>query len=255
MNPIPAIVLAGGKSSPEMIAVTGVSNRALTPIDGKPMVAHILDALRGSEFVDTIVVVGDNIPLEENILHHSDQGGLVDNIFAGMDAVGATYKVLVSTSDIPFIRPEMVTDFIKEALKMDADLIYPIVPVQKCSDRFPGIHRTSVALREGRFTGGNMMLLNAAFFRSKRDIITAVYDARKSPMRLASMLGVETILRLIAAMIFLPSALSVSQLEQTASRMLGGKAQAYISPWPEIATDIDKPEDILALQAIQLKSS
>ncbi len=252
MNPIPAIVLAGGKSSPEMIAATGVSNRALTIIDGEPMVTHIINALSGSEFVDNIVVVGDNIPVTDNILRHPDQGGLVDNIFAGMDVLNVVDRVLVSTSDIPFIRPEMITDFIEAGLKLNADLIYPIVPVGKCTDRFPGIHRTSVALREGRFTGGNMMLLNASFFRSKRDIITAAYAARKSPIRLASMMGMDIILRLLAAMTLFPSALSLNHLERTASRMLDGNAKSYISPWPEIATDIDKPEDIMALKTFQI---
>ena len=38
--------------------------------------------------------------------------------------------------------------------------------------------------------------------------------------------------------------LSISHLEQRFCELLGIKARAIISPYPELANDVDKPEDI-----------
>jgi hypothetical protein len=37
-------------------------------------------------------------------------------------------------------------------------------------------------------------------------------------------------------------------LERAVGRLLGGTAKAYVSPYPEIATDIDKPSDLAAIE-------
>ena len=48
------------------------------------------------------------------------------------------------------------------------------MPVDLCYLRFPGVKRTSLRLREGRFTGGNAMLVNGAFLMAHRERIAPV---------------------------------------------------------------------------------
>ena len=54
-----------------------------------------------------------------------------------------------------------VQDFLKQTEAVEADAYYPVIPEADCVKAFPGAERTYVTLPEGRFTGGNMMLLNA----------------------------------------------------------------------------------------------
>jgi hypothetical protein len=37
---------------------------------------------------------------------------------------------------------------------------YPLVSAKLCREQYPQLHRTFFTLREGRFTGGNLVLVN-----------------------------------------------------------------------------------------------
>jgi GTP:adenosylcobinamide-phosphate guanylyltransferase len=245
---IPAVVLAGGTVKPEIARMTGVSNRALIPIGGRTMLECVVDALHGSGLISEIIVVGD-LPVSPEYRSVSDQGDFVGNLFGGIEAAGKAEYVLVTTVDVPFVTGEVIEDFVREARMLGSDVAYPVVPVEKCYERFPGVKRTAIGLREGRFTGGNMMLTRPDFLISHRERIASGYAARKAPLKLAMMLGIGTVARLVLSLAGIRSALNLPVLERAAGRLLGGTARAYISPYPEIATDIDRPGDLEAIAA------
>ena len=96
-----------------------------------------------------------------------------------------------------------------------------------------------------------MMLLRPGFLLDHRELISDCYAARKSPMKLAAMLGVDIIFRLIISQMCCPGLLTLDRLQNAASHMIDGKIRACITPWAEIATDIDKPEDIAATHKLK----
>jgi hypothetical protein len=59
-----------------------------------------------------------------------------------------------------------------------------------------------------------------------------------------------TLLRFGLTLAGLPGLLTIERLEQTGSRLVGGRVRALISPYPEIATDIDNPDDLQALSQV-----
>ncbi len=242
------VVLAGGKNSAEMAAATGVENRALTPLGTRPMLDYVTSALRGTSAVGDIYVVGE-VPAGPN--YHGVRGGatLLDNLMAGVQAAeagGGGDRVLISTSDIPFLTPAAVEDFLMRATQSGADLCCSFVPVELCYARFPDMKRTAVKLREGSLTLGNLMLVNPHFLRTHQETIARAYAARKSPVQVARLLGPGLLARLLLAQFLAPSLLTVGALEQSVSRLLGGGARAagIRSEYPEIGTDVDKPEDV-----------
>lgn len=243
---VPAVVLAGGKAKPEIEAATGQTNRALIPVNGVTMLSRVVRALRESASVDSITVVGD-VPDSSDYVRLPDGGGFVENVFAGVDSRAGAGHVLVSTSDVPFLTSESVDDLVRRGIALEADVVYPIVPVADCYARYPGIKRTAARLREGEFTGGNLMLVRAMFMREQRDRLALAYALRKSPVRLAFMLGIGTILRFAAARLISPRLLALHHAEAAGSRFIGGTARALISPYPELATDIDSVEDLVAI--------
>jgi hypothetical protein len=246
---IPAVVLAGGQAKPEIVAATGQTNRALIPIDGRPVISYVIEALRQAESIGEAIVVGD-LPPDPSYTSLPDTQDFAGNLFSGLEQAGGSDYTLISTVDIPFITGDVVEDFVTHARATGADIIYPIVHVGACYERFPGVKRTAWPLREGKFTGGNMVLARTEFMLSHRQRIMEAYEARKTPLRLAMMLGLGTVLRALGARKINPNLLSVAQLERAAGRLLGGTAKAYVSPYPEIATDIDKPSDLEAIKAV-----
>jgi molybdopterin-guanine dinucleotide biosynthesis protein A len=247
---VPVVVLAGGKAKPEMQAATGQTNRALVVVNGKPLLHHVVDALRASEVVGEIVVVGD-VPDSEVYARLPDQGDFVSNVAAGVAAFASAPFVLITTSDLPFLTGDIVTHFItasrERAETSGAAFVWPVVPVAACYARFPGVKRTALRLREGAFTGGNLMLARPERLLSQKQRIADAHAARKSVLRLAVILGPGTLLRLALSQLLSPALLTLPYLESRVSRLLGVPARALISDSAEIATDLDRPSDFGAI--------
>jgi len=110
------VVLAGGKNKTEMLELSGVSNRALTPLGTRTMLDYVTKALHHSPIVGQIYVVGE-VPPSDNYTQISGGTTLIENLLAGLQAAqksGHSERILVSTSDIPFLTPESVEDFVRQ---------------------------------------------------------------------------------------------------------------------------------------------
>ncbi len=242
---INALVLAGGKNSREMAALAGTENRALTPLGTQAMLDYVVAALAAAPSVGRIFVVGD-VPESAAYARVAPQDTLIGNLRAGLDSAGGGARVLVSTSDIPFLTAEAAEDFAVRALATGADLCCSYVPLAACTAAYPEMKRTAVRLAEGRFTLGNLMLVSPEFLSRNEAAIAAAYAARKSPAQVARLLGVGLLLRLAGAQMISPKLLGVRALEAAVGRVLGGRAAGICSAYAEIGTDIDKPADAAA---------
>ena len=251
---LPCVVLAGGRAKPDMVALTGQSNRSQVTVRGKTLLRHVVDALQSAgqagKPLGPIAVVG-NVPSDAAYTVVADTDDFVGNVFAGLACFPDAPYVLIATSDLPFLTGEVVGEFARGAYALahaeQADIIYPIVPVALCYERFPGVKRTALRLREGRFTGGNLVLARPGFLLAHHARIADAYAARKTPLRLAAMLGVGMIGRLALSQKVHPGLLTVPLLEARAGKLLGGRARAYLSQSPELATDLDRPSDFEAV--------
>ncbi len=253
-TPLPTVILAGGKAKPEMQAVTGMADRSQVVVAGKTLLRHVVDGVRtageGGGPLGPIVVVG-NPPISSDYACVSDTGDFVGNLFAGLRAFPDAPFVLIATSDLPFVTGAEVGAFVRAALAHahahNADLVWPVVPVALCYERYPGVRRTALKVREGHFTGGNLALVRPKFLLAQHDRVAGAYAARKSPLKLAVMLGIETVTRLLLSQKVAPSLLTIPFLEARVGALLGGSTRAIIVNLPEIATDLDRPSDFDAV--------
>jgi GTP:adenosylcobinamide-phosphate guanylyltransferase len=244
---IDAVVLAGGKNSDAMRAATGVENRAMVRLGDETMLDYVLSALRSSDNIEKVIVVGE-VPEPEGCCVVSPGATLVDNLFRGLAHANQTRPVLTVTSDIPFLTPAAVNDFVHQALATKADFCYPIIPLFLCKQQYPQMQRTSLKVKEGTFTGGNLILLNPRTLADQHGTILSAYASRKSPLKLGQMVGLGLTMRLLLSQTFSPRLISVPDLEAGVSALLGCRAAAVITHYPEIGTDIDKPEDVKIAQ-------
>ncbi len=254
-----ALILAGGKLSPDLARVAeGVANRALIPLaPGRVMLDYVVEALqegfaRSQDGGGRILLAGDDIPLPAGCAAVPGGETLVDTLLNGVAALAPDEtRLLVATADIPFLTPDAVRDLLQRADSIrDADFAYPIVEAARCRERFPEMKRTTLRIKEGEFTGGNLVLLNPAFLRQHQQVIRDAYARRKDVPRLAMLLGPSLLLRLLLSRVS-PNMLQIAHLESAVGRLIGGaKARAIITSYAEIGVDIDKPEDVLIARGV-----
>ncbi|MBT9138706.1 MAG: 2-phospho-L-lactate guanylyltransferase [Syntrophomonadaceae bacterium] len=237
------VILAGGGKEKELIEYTGLPNKAFIPIHGKPMLAYVLEALKKTGEVGRVVVVGpikELAPLIERygIIAVPEARNVPENLRNGVAVLQPRAHFLIVAADLPFLKAEAVSSFIKQCKPYEWDFYYPIVSKEDNERRFPGVKRTYVKLRDGTFTGGNLFLLNPASLNNALSRLEQVFSLRKSPIKLAGLLGSKFIFR------FILRQLTLSELEARFSVLFALSGKAVVTSFPEIGTDVDKPSDL-----------
>lgn len=237
------VILAGGRTDDQLRRETGIEWRCELPFQSKTFLEIGLQALQG--YGDITVVGG---PPRDDV--HWEPGGesFFESFLQGMRAGGAE-PFLLSSCDLPFLTAESVGDFLERTRERNAALHYPIVSLEATQARFPGMSRTSLKLKEGAFTGGNVFLIHGERVRPVIPLMERAYAARKSPIQLAAILGLPTLIQ-VAMVKLLPGSVSIPALERTIGRALKLDVAAVVSPYPEIATDIDSTEQYAWVQTL-----
>lgn len=234
---VTAVVLAGGEAGDRMAAEAGVEAKALVALDGKPMGAYVLEALRACPEVDRIVYVGPTNVRLRGLYDVSVASGarLVDSLALGLGAAlagSAVARLLVLTADIPWITGAGLSAFVASA--PDADLVYPAVTEAASLARFPHHRRTYARLREGRLTGGNAVLLRAEAVPRLLPLMDRAFRARKNPLALAGMFGADVLLAVLLGRA------GIAELERRLERISGLRARALVTEDAALAADVDR---------------
>lgn len=250
--PIDAVLLAGRLNEGLLRVVSDETWEAMVPVGGLPMAAWVGLAALEAPSVGRLAVVGPeelmaHLP-SERVLRVPPGRHMFENLLRGTDALQPEGRVLVLTSDIPLVRSRMVEDFVREALDADADFCYPIVSRERVEATFGQSRRTYVSVKEGTFTGGNLILVRPEQMRRLADEAGALIALRKRPLGLARRLGVGFLLRFL---LFRPP---LQDVERHFSRLFGLTARAIPVPHAEIGVDVDRPEDLILCQKILLAS-
>lgn len=243
---VAAVVTAGWspeEDDPLAQHTRGVMSKALIPIAGKPMIAHVIDALAGSRYVEHIIVVALNpaaeIQFSVPVEHIPDGGSMLANVEAGVNYALERHPdvdaVLLSGSDLPTITPHIVDAFIDECTRTDHDLYYTIVERSVMEARFPESRRSYVHLREGDFAGGDLMLFRPGVTLGQRELWESLAGARKNALRQAAMFGFWPLMKLVIRR------LSLAEAERRACKALKVRGHAIPFPHAEVGMDVDKP--------------
>ncbi|SNS79221.1 MobA-like NTP transferase domain-containing protein [Anaerovirgula multivorans] len=239
-----AIILAGeGRKDKNSF----LQDKATIPIKGIPMISYVVNSLKNSNYIDYLFVVGNQQSLQPIIGKEVDyilqqQSSMMDNLMEALTYFKEEKQVLIATCDIPLIHSDVIDHFIEATSQIKADVYYPIVEKNCCTSYYPDAKRTYVALKEGIFTGGNIMLMSPAVMEKIQVIAGMLIKYRKNPLQMSRVLGVRFVIK------FLMKQLTIKELEAYIEKRFGIRARAIISQDPEIANDIDKIEDITLLE-------
>ncbi|HHW73086.1 MAG TPA: NTP transferase domain-containing protein [Firmicutes bacterium] len=241
MTKVDAIVLAGAPNKGPLQEVDAAKWEAAIPIHDKMMVSYVVEALQDSEYIAKTVVVGPTEikgALPPGVTFVQSGNSLTENIFLAMDHLEKQNNVLMVTCDIPLVHAEAIDDFLERCAELPGDVYYPLISKEANQQAYPGSQRTYFTLKEGCFTGGNVLLASPQAILNSRWVMDDVISQRKKPWMLVRMLGFMFIIK------FLTKRLSMGELEKRASSILGYKGVFIITPYPELGTDVDKPSDL-----------
>lgn len=236
---IDALVLAGSINNGPLRACSQEKHEALIKIGPDPMVNYVINALRSSGQVNQILVVS---PSELKTILPSETiwiecgKSLMENIKRGCASMDR--PSLIATADIPLLTPESVNEFLSLCGDYSNDLYYPLVSRETLERRFPEARRTYVQFKEGVFTGGNIFLVNPMIIEKCLVLGQELADLRKKPLALARRVGISMMLKMLFRV------LSLTEVQEKASRLLGIKGKAVICNYPEVGMDVDKPADL-----------
>ncbi len=237
MKPINAVVLAGDQEDRKILKNQVIDNKAFLNLNGRIMLDYVLECLENTGIFEQIAVIGPAQRLAKHVPPHikiiPQQGTVVENVVKAAEEVPGW--ILLCSSDTPLLTPEAVSDFI--SMCHDAQMFYPLVSKETNDSKYPGVERTYVSLKEGTFTGGNIILVHSEAVPVAAPAALGFVESRKSPMSMARLVGSGTMIKLLT------KRLSVAELEEKMSRIFRIKAKAVVSRYPELGIDLDKESD------------
>ncbi len=175
-----------------------------------------------------------------------DQGDLLHNMMAGLEHVrqidASQQLALYTAADIPAVTAEMVDWRTELALQSPGDLDYIAVERKVMEARFPASNRSYVKFKDVEVCGGDMNVVSVSLV-VREAFWDRLVEARKSPMRQAAMVGYDTLILLLLRRLTLHAA------ERRICQRLKLDGHAHLSPYAELAMDVDKPHQFEIIRA------
>jgi GTP:adenosylcobinamide-phosphate guanylyltransferase len=240
---VTTLVLAGSRPGPDpLTARTGLSSKALLPVGGRPMLAHVLAALGG---VGRIVVVAqDTEPLARavaaDVEWRTSQGGIADAVLSELDRVDG--PLLVTTADNVLLTPAMVAQFLRAA--GSADVAVGLVERRALEAAGLSSERTWLTFRGGQWSGANLFYLGGPQVAPLVKFWKAIEQDRKKRWRIVGAFGPGLLLGAALRLI------DIHTFARRAARRFGLTARIVPMEAAEACIDADKPADIPVIEEI-----
>lgn len=248
---IEAILLGGQDKLEEWVKEEGVSHKALLQIGNKRMIDYVLESLRKTPQIKKIVLIGDREIFKDYInkvdLFLDDTHNFLDNLIKISEKVELPYSVFVPI-DVPLITSEIYEKTFSHCENFCPDCyLYVLVNNKKDVDeKLPGTKRTYWKLKGGYFKMGNIFLIRKELYPKAIEFGKLLFDARKSPIKLASLFPFWFIMKIVFRKA------TLNDCEKVVVDKIKLKGRAVPIPYPEIAVDVDKKSDLDFVRKILL---
>jgi GTP:adenosylcobinamide-phosphate guanylyltransferase len=248
-GPYTALLMAGSRGPADPVAShLGISHKALAPIDGEPMVEHVLRALAAAPEVGSIVAVIEAPSLIEVLPTAREliaAGRLRVTEAAPSPSQSVTkvldelspYPALVTTADHPLLTPAMIADFVSR-IPAGVDVAALVAREETIRAVHPETRRTYFRFSDEAISGCNLFALPTPRGRNAMAFWRRLEQDRKKPWKMAYSLGLKTLLD------FALRRLTVDMAAEAIGQRADARAALVRTRFAEAAIDVDKPHDL-----------
>jgi len=245
MDDVSVLILAGQREGvvDPLCAAAGIERKAVLPINGRPMIDYVLDALRNAGLKRPFHVSGFGAEYNMELAQSPSAAGPAGSALAALEA-GITTPVLLTTCDHPLLTADMVDAFISGARDSRADFCVGLAEKSIIDPAYPHVKRTYLNFKDTSTSGCNLFYIaNDAGLAAIRFWQSAQHH-RKNPLKLASQFGVGIFFRYLFGQLTLDGAFKY------ASKRMKISAKPVLLPFAEAAIDVDKPSDKTLVEEI-----
>ena len=240
MTAFNALVLAGSRGGRDPVAdYAGVPHKALILLEGRTLLARVVDALRQAGAKRIGVSTNDPDVLAEVARLGVEPVACAasPSLSVRQGAEAMETPVLVTTADHALLRPEWILRFLSDAPR-DADICALVANRGVVEADAPATKRTYFHLADDDWSGCNLFYLANDRALRAVDLWRRVEVERKRPWRIAGILGLSILWR------YLTGRLDLARAVTRLSQLAGVKAAVVASPYGLAAVDVDKPADL-----------
>lgn len=244
-----ALLLAGSRPGGDPFAESnGVKAKALIPVAGEPMIARPVRALLENARISQVRVLAQDgallapaLPSDARLTVEESGATIAATLEAILADPTTHYPLLVTTADHALLDGAMIEDFCAHAA--GADVAIGLVERRPLMARLPQTKRTWIGFRGGAYSGANLFAFGSAKAALAVGLWREVEQDRKKGWKLLTALGLPGLLGLAR----------LRTLDQTLGAMgrkLGISLRSVQLANPLAAVDVDKPADLVLVEAI-----
>jgi hypothetical protein len=208
----------------------------LAGIGGLTMLERAIAAARAVGAERIAVIGGDEVRercgalVDRVIAEHSSGAENVRRALAAFEG-----DVVYLSSDLPFINGSALEEFLDRV--PPGMIAMPLADAAAYESRFPNAPAHATVIGGERVANGSAFMIPAGAARRITQVSQQFFDARKSLLRMATLLGPQLLFK------FALRQLRIADIERRASAVLSVPARAIRDCAPELCYDIDDLDD------------
>jgi GTP:adenosylcobinamide-phosphate guanylyltransferase len=251
---VDALVLAGGINRIALFPEWSPGYKSLLPVQGKPLIAYTLQALRKCARIGRICIAGPARELR-NIIDESGYDEMIEgsdtllaNLRNGLHFFRESSLVLIVPADLPLLTARSIIDFLNAVPNLHrwgANVIaWSMVPEQMFAGDYRHIRKGFNRFSDVSVCHGNLFLVTPSIADNRKFVtrMERIYNARKSTVQAALAIGPVTGLSYWIGVSVL-RCLTLTQFARIASFGFGVALIPILVYDPDIAVDIDEARD------------
>ena len=204
---VTALVMAGKRSGvlDPLAEKAGVSQKAVVPVNGVPMVERVVRQVAACEQVGPIRIVAhepDEIAALPGVAALIEEGrltfaegkfNLVDSVFSGAES--AEFPLLITTADNCLVTPEGYTEFVTKCLANEAGAAAGLARKEDVIAADPVGQKKFYKFRDGEFSNCNLYWMGSKEALSAAEIMRGGGQFVKFPSRIIKAFGLMALIR------------------------------------------------------------
>jgi len=235
---VSVLILAGQREGviDPLCAAAGVERKAIIPINGKPMIDYVLNALSAAKLKSPFHVSGFDAAYDKRLTQSPSAPGPAGSAYAALRD-GISFPCIVTTCDHPLLTKEMLDIFISGAKDSGADFCVGFAEKNIIQPAYPDVKRTYWNFSDRPVSGCNLFYIANKKGLAVIDFWKQVQHLRKKPIKLARIVAWGLLFK------YLLGRLTLQEAFDYVSRRLSISATPILIPIAEAAIDVDKPSD------------